>query len=229
MKKILRGVGVLLIAVFMIFSPIAIADTGVKINKSNIKTTNNSADYLGFELTKGTTDTILDVENYVWDGVNAQWVDADETPHRVPINTQVWLRIVIHNLGPSHLLNVVIEGTLLLIEFLEADPPPDDINVLPPNTYVDWDVGHMQVDEKFEVIILARVLGPVTEQGVFHVYSEGMDEWGERVFDYDLCIIQPYKISRNIAIPASPLMSILRNFFQNHPNLFPILRQPLGS
>jgi hypothetical protein len=230
MKKILKEFGVLLIVLFMVFSSIAIADTNVKINKSNNKTTNNSSDNLGLIQTKETTDTIIDAENFVWDGVNAQWVDADDTgeAHRVPINTEVWLKFVIHNQGPSYLLDVHIDSDLLQFEFFEADPPPDYILIDPPWVYMEWDAGNMWQDEKFEVIIRASVLGPVTQYAVFDVYANGKDEWAQPVDDLDYCYILPYKTPRNKAIQTSPFINLMQNFLQCHPNLFPILRQLLG-
>ena len=229
MKKIFREFGVLLIAVFIVFSSIAIADTNVKINKTNIKTTNNSADHLGLEQTKETTEAIIDAENYVWDGVNAQWVDADDTgeAHKVPVDTPVWLRLVVHNQGNSALHTIQIDADLLQFEFYGADPSPDYISIDPPWVYMEWDIVALDPDQKFEVIIEACVLGPVTQYAVFYTSSIGYDYGGNVISDTDYCYILPYKTPRNKAIQTSPFLNFLQNFLQNNPNMFPVLRQLL--
>lgn len=106
----------------------------------------------------------VDVEKYVWDPFNEEWVDADDPDSAVDLEicTTAKFKIVIHNDGTCCELfeisvNDVMEDSL---EYEQAEPPPDDWTYDPPYYYLYWHFpGPLQPCETIEIIIYAHVVG----------------------------------------------------------------------
>jgi hypothetical protein len=120
-----------------------------------------------FQLTSKECEPSIDVEKYVWDPVTQEWVDADDPGSAVDlvICTEATFKIVIHNdgdecCGPIFdiLVYDVMEDSL---EFISADPPPDEWTYDPPYYYLWWYFpGPLFPCEIIEIYITAHVVGP---------------------------------------------------------------------
>lgn len=182
-------------------------------------------DNLAFQITKeGQCNPSIDVEKYVWDGVNAKWVDADteSTAHRMPIGGGAFFNVVITNNGNVDLYNIVIIDDMLdNIAFISSSPEPGIYEYSYPFYYMQWYYpGPLTPGSSIEIHIEASIEGP---DGVNTFNSAFADatSCGYRIDDSDMSWIHAYERSRVI---KSPFLE----FLKNHPHLFPIIRQILN-
>jgi hypothetical protein len=175
---------------------------------------------LAFRLTDITCDPCLDVEKYVWDNKNQEWVDAD-TEHEaleVCICNEVTFKIVIHNCGTEPMFDIWVEDMMHdSLKFISADPDPDDYAYDPPFYYMWWYFpGPLYPCEIIEIYITAHVEGPECSYDFNYVYVEGY-QCGYYVWDEDYCYVHAKEKAREFNTP-------ILDWLQNHPNMFPVLQ-----
>ena len=201
MKKILRRAIVLLISVVLFFSSVAIAETVKK----------------GIPL-----EPNIDAEKYIWDEKNQEWVDADNELEAldIPICNDLTFKIIIYNNGDEHLFNLHITDSMLDgLEFISADPEPDDFQHDPPYYSMFWLFpGPLNPNETIEIIITAQVVGPECSIDYNYIEVLGFSEDGTSVTDSDYCFVHAIKQSREFSKPALVLLDC-------YPFLFPLLQK----
>lgn len=201
MKIFLKLVFVLLVSAFIVFSSVGIAETV----KEAIPLVSN-----------------IDVEKYVYDEKNQEWVDADyeQDALDVPICNEVTFKIVIHNNGDEPIFNLhVSDGMVDSLEFVSADPNPIDFQHNPPFYNMFWLFpGPLVVGEDIEIYITAHVNGPECSSAYNSVEVFGTDENGTVVTDTDYCFVHAIKLSREFFKTALV-------FLDCHPYLFPFLQK----
>ena len=179
---------------------------------------------LAFVITGGEEcNPSIDVEKYVWDPDNEDWVDADTAAEALdlPICEDVSFKIVIHNDGECDLYNIIVKDWMHdSLEFISADPEPDHFEYTPPEYYMEWVFpGPLIPCNTIEIYITAHVEGPDSSRDYNRVKVEGTAEEhpGEPVTDEDEAWVHAFEKSRTVNRP-------FLNFLQQHQNLFPILR-----
>jgi len=173
---------------------------------------------------KGIKGSSIDIELHVWDGENAEWVDADteSEAHNMPIGVEGVIRLFVANNGDSNLHSVGIDSVMNDgLVFLEADPPPDEYRYNPPEYICVWNIGDLSVGENFQVWLNFRVDGPECSYHYNLGQGYGLDPNGIFIDDTDWVYVHPYKKSR---IFQSPFL----DFLNNHLHLLPIIRLILG-
>ena len=79
-----------------------------------------------FQLTN--CEASIDVEKYVLDQKNQEWIDADEesTAIDLPICTDAKFKIVIHNDGNTNLYDIIVKDKMHeSLKFITGEPLPD--------------------------------------------------------------------------------------------------------
>jgi hypothetical protein len=167
----------------------------------------------------------IDVEKYVWDPKNQEWVDADDIASAVSIaiGKDVTFKIVIHNNGDCPLIDILVQDKMHdSLEFLATDPVADDVYYLEPYWYMTWFFpGPLDPCNIIEIYVTARVLGPDGSNDENYVLVQATSPDGQGVVDEDWCWINAKKT------PISTDMPFF-TWLQSHPKMFPILRQLLG-
>ena len=121
---------------------------------------------LCFRLTEKECEPSIDVEKYVWDPCNEEWVNADTESEALdlPICTDVTFKIVIHNDGEccGPLFNIQVYDVMHdSLKYISADPEPDDFAYDPPYYYMVWYFpGPLEYCETIEIYVTAHVEGP---------------------------------------------------------------------
>lgn len=120
---------------------------------------------LCFQLTtKGQEEASVDIEKYVWDPCQQEWVDADTEAEALdlPICTDVTFKIVMHNDGECPIFNIYVYDVMHdSLKYLSADPEPDDFAYDPPFYYMLWLFpGPLDPCNIIEIYITAHVEGP---------------------------------------------------------------------
>ena len=169
-------------------------------------------------------DPSIDVEKYVWDPVNQEWVDADTQTEAIDLEicTDASFKIVIHNNGDVDLKDIVVKDQMSdSLKFISGDPEPDNWYYEPPYYYMEWYFpGPLPPSNIIEIYITAHVEGPKGSYDYNYVLVEA-EGCGQTVRDDDYAWVREYEMSRAINTP-------FLNFLESHPNMFPILRYILG-
>ena len=170
-------------------------------------------------------DASIDVEKQVLDPTTGAWVDADTQDEAIDLTicTESKFKIIITNDGSCALQNITVTDIMSdSLEYLNATPPPDVFEDPPPEYKMIWYIREMDQTEVVEIIIDFHVVGEPCEIDFNHVMVDGVCiPHGNAVFDEDWCFVHCKEKSRNIN-------GLFLSFLENHPNLFPILRQLLG-
>jgi hypothetical protein len=174
-----------------------------------------------FQLTtKQGCEPCVDVEKYVRENPNQDWVDADteDTALDVLICTEVTFKIVIHNCGDVPLENIVVKDRMHdSLKFISADPEPDVFNYEPPIYYMEWKIpGPLEPCETKEIYIVAHVEGPECSYDFNHVLVEAQG-CGNTVEDEDWCYVHAKRKGKSVNMPFI-------TWLESHPNMFPLLQ-----
>ena len=166
----------------------------------------------------------IDIEKYVWDEKNQEWVDADTMDKAldVPICNDATFKIVIKNTGNCPLFGVNISDHMHdSLEFISADPEPGDIWYDETNS--EWRMWWFFPDEilmpgeTIVITVIAHVEGPKCSYDYNWVLVGAICEHGTYVEDEDTCWVHAYEKTKEFNTP-------ILNFLQNHPNMFPLLQ-----
>jgi len=172
---------------------------------------------------KTCTNPSIDIEKYVWDEENMDWIDADTMSEAIdiPICNDVKFLITVHNDGDCPLYNINISDHMHdSLKFNISDPKPKDVwhNASASEWQMYWIFpGPLMPGETININITAHVDGPdcSNDYNKAHVGANTND--GTYTEDEDSCWIHAYKKSRDT---NRPFLEIL----QTHPNIFPLLR-----
>jgi hypothetical protein len=173
-----------------------------------------------FQLTtKGPCEPSIDVEKYVWDEKNGEWVDADTQTEalNVPKCSKLSYKIVIHNDGTEPLYDIIVRDKMHdSLKFISSDPE-GEVYYEPPYWYIEWYFqGPLMPCDIIEIYITAHVEGEVCSYDENYVLVEAYG-CGQTVRDDDYAWIH---IKTDSKFFNSPLL----NFLQSHPNMFPLLQ-----
>ena len=166
----------------------------------------------------------IDIEKYVWDEENQDWIDADTMDEAldVPICNDATFKIVVKNTGNCPLFGVNISDHMHdSLKFISADPEPGDVWYDETNS--EWRMWWFFPDEIFmpdetiEITVIAHVEGPKCSYDYNWVLVGAICEHGTYVEDEDTCWVHAYEKAK---VFNSPIL----NFLQNHPNMFPLLQ-----
>ena len=178
---------------------------------------------LAFVVTGGEEcEPSIDVEKYVWDPDNADWVDADTESEalKLKICTDARFKIVIHNNGECcDLYDITVNDKMEdSLKFLSADPEPDEYAYDPPYHYMTWNFpGPLPPCNTIEIIITAHVEGPGCSTDFNYVQVVAHSDCDPpEVIDEDYAYVHAKK--------GRSVDTTFLNFLQQHPYLFPILR-----
>jgi hypothetical protein len=166
----------------------------------------------------------IDVECYVWDPDLNEWKDADTENEAVdlPICQEGQKKITIHNSGDCPLYDIhVFDQMSDSLEYISANPPPDNVAYDPPYYYLDWYFEEpLYPCEIIEIIITFHVVGEPCDIDINHVEATAVCEHGKTVSDADDAYVHCRKPSRSINGP-------FLQFLESHPNLFPMIQKLL--
>jgi uncharacterized repeat protein (TIGR01451 family) len=176
-----------------------------------------------FQLTTA-CDPCIDVEKYVFDPNNQEWVDADDETSAIdlPVDEDITFKIVIHNCGDVELTNIHVYDVMHdSLEFIASDPEPDQFLYEEPFYYMYWFFpGPIYPCDIIELYITAKPVQP--ESYDFNYVEVTADGCGNQAFDFDYCWVHGTKVPKSFDMPF-----ILR-LFERFPNIFHILRQLLN-
>jgi len=162
----------------------------------------------------------IDVEKFVWDKWNQEWVDADTEAEAVDVRicNDITYKIVVHNCGDTDITNIVIEDKMHdSLKFITGDPEPDEYYYEKPFWYMTWYFpGPLKPCETIEVYITAHVEGPECSNDYNYVLVKG-DACGNVVRDDDYCWVHCHNRAKEFNTP-------ILNWLQSHPNMFPLLQ-----
>jgi hypothetical protein len=160
----------------------------------------------------------IDVEKFVWDAKNQDWVDADTEDEAldVKICKEVTFKIVIHNDGNEPLFEIVVKDKMHdSLKYISSDPE-GEAYYEEPFWYIDWFFnGPLNPCETIELYITAHVEGPECSKDFNYVLVEGIG-CGETVRDEDYAWVHAHDKAKF----SSPIL----NFLESHPNMFPLLQ-----
>ena len=181
---------------------------------------------LCFQLTKKPEcEPSIDVEKYVWDPKNQEWVDADTQDEALdlPICDDATFKIVIHNNGNVDLKDIIVNDKMSKsLEFKSGDPEPDSVYYEEPFWYMEWYFpGPLPPCATIEIYITAHVVGPECEYDFNYVLVEAQGCGQPPVRDDDYAWVHEYKTSREINTPLLNLIEFLLS-------QFPILKALFG-
>jgi hypothetical protein len=154
---------------------------------------------LSFELTGSDCEPSVDVEKYVLCPCTEEWFDADTEDEALdlPICTYFTFKIVIHNNGEccGDLFNIKVYDRMHdSLEFISADPEPQDFAYDPPYYYLYWLFpGPLPQCNTIEIIITAHVVGP--DCSIDENYVEVIAEtecYPPEVYDSDFAYVHAY-------------------------------------
>jgi hypothetical protein len=176
-----------------------------------------------FQLTTIPCDPCIDVEKYVWDKNNQEWVDADDETSAIdlPVDEDITFKIVIHNCGDVDLYDIVVNDKMHdSLKYLAGDPEPDQFQYEPPYYYLYWYFpGPFNPCDIIELYITAKPVKPNSyDFNYVEVLANGC---GNYVRDEDYCWVHGTKVPKTFDMPF-----VLR-LFERFPNMFPLLRQIL--
>jgi len=127
-------------------------------------TTPDLANDMAFELTGSSGPPPMVVEKYVLCPCNEEWIDADTEAEALdlPICTDATFKIVIRNDGDCPLVEIAVYDMMHdSLEYLSADPEPEQFSYDPPYYYLFWFFpGPLNPGETIEIYITAHVNGP---------------------------------------------------------------------
>jgi hypothetical protein len=175
---------------------------------------------MAFQLTgPSPCEPCIDVEKYVWDTWNQEWVDADTEDEAldVKICKEVSFKIVIHNCGNEPLYEIVVKDKMHnSLKFISSDPEGESYYE-EPFWYINWFFnGPLDPCETIEIYITAHVEGPECSYDFNYVLVEAYG-CGEIVRDEDYAWVHAHDRAREF---NSPIL----NFLETHPNMFPLLQ-----
>jgi hypothetical protein len=168
-------------------------------------------------------DPSIDIEKYVWDEENSDWIDADTMSEAldIAICEDATFKIVVTNTGDCPLYHVNISDHMHeSLKYTNADPEPDDVwyNDTNKEWRMYWFIpGPIDVGEAKEITVIAHVEGPECSTDYNWVHVGAVCEHGIYVEDEDECWVHAFKKSREINRP-------FLQFLQTHPKIFLILR-----
>ena len=175
-----------------------------------------------FQITKaGQCNPSVDIEKYVWDGVNAKWLDADteSEAHNMPIGVGAWFNVVIKNDGNVDLYNIVISDDMQDNFKLESiNQVPHTYEYTGSWYYTNWYFpGPLSPGSSMEIRILAIIEGPncVTARNEGYVYVKMC---GQTLHDADYAWVHAYKKSKEFNNP-------FLNWLNSRLYLFPFLQK----
>jgi hypothetical protein len=210
-------------------SPILLHQAVLKSDWFGVPDWTDTSELLGypvdmcFQLTTKEGNPSIDVEKYVWDPKNQEWVDADSesTALELPKNTDATFKIVIHNNGDVSLFNIIVDDKMHdSLEFIAADPTPDEIGHTEPFWYMIWHFpGPLNPCDTIEIYITAKVKGPVCSYDYNYVLVSG-DGVGQTVQDEDYCYVHAIKNGKSVNL------SFIQ-WLESHLNVFPIIQKLL--
>jgi hypothetical protein len=182
---------------------------------------------LAFVVTGGEEcEPSIDVEKYVWDADNEDWVDADTESEalKLKICTDARFKIVIHNNGECcDLYDITVNDKMEdSLKFLSADPEPDNYAYDPPYHYMTWHFpGPLPPCNTIEIIITAHVEGPGCSTDFNYVQVVAHSDCDPpEVNDEDYAYVHAKK--------GRSVDTTFLNFLQQRfPNLFPLLQKIL--
>jgi hypothetical protein len=164
----------------------------------------------------------IDVEKYIWDDKNQEWIDADNENSAldVPICTEITFKIVINNNGDESLFNLHITDAMVdSLKFISADPEPYQFEHNPPFYNMFWLFpGPLITGETIEIYITAHVEGPECSTDYNFVEVFGTSEDGTIVTDTEYCYV--HAIKKNIEFN-----NLFIVFLYSHPSLFPLIQK----
>jgi len=180
---------------------------------------------LAFVVTGGEEcEPSIDVEKYVWDPDNNDWVDADTEADALDLKicTDAKFKIVIHNDGECcDLYNIIVNDKMEdSLKFISADPEPDDYAYDPPYHYMTWHFpGPLPPCNTIEIIITAHVEGPACSTDFNYVKVVAHSDCDPpEVYDEDYAYVHAKKgKARSVDTP-------FLNFLENYLHMFPILQ-----
>jgi hypothetical protein len=178
-----------------------------------------------FQLTtKPECDPCIDVEKYVWDPNNQEWVDADDETSAIdlPVDEDITFKIVIHNCGDVDLYEIIVNDKMHdSLEYLAGDPEPDQIYYEEPFWYMDWYFpGPLPPCAIIELYITAKPVQPDSYD--FNHVLVRANGCGNPVQDEDWCWVHGTKVPKSFNMP------FFLRLFERFPNMFPVLRQILA-
>jgi uncharacterized repeat protein (TIGR01451 family) len=180
-----------------------------------------------FQLTsKPGCDPSIDVEKYIWDPDTQEWLDCDTEDEAIDFKpcTEITYKIVIENTGTCELYDVIVKDKLHeSVEFLKAVPEPASVEIVPPDTLIEWYFDVLDQTQVVEIIITGHVRGEECSYDYNYVLVQGTCPHGKTVRDEDWCWIHVGPTSRIILQNR-----LLAQIFERFPNAFPLLRQLLS-
>ena len=201
---------VLLISTVLIFSTVIVTADYEEKNSEDL-----SSEIMGYASEPG-----IDVEKYVWDKYNQEWIDADTEAEALDTRTgtDITFKIVVHNDGNKQIENIEIKDKMHdSLKFISADPKPDYNAYEPPFYYLDWYYpGPLNPCETIEIYITANVEGPLCSIDYNYVFVEG-DDSGQTITDEDYAYVHCGPRSRTINTP-------FLNWLENHLHMFHTLQ-----
>jgi hypothetical protein len=178
------------------------------------------------EVTKSLCEPSIDLEKYVWDEKNSEWIDADtiDTALDAPICEEVSFKIVVHNIGDCPLLFINVSDHMHeSLKFINADPQPD--NYWFDDEAKEWRMywffpGPLAPDATIEITVIAHVEGPECSTDYNWAHVGALCEHQIYVEDEDTCWVHAYKKSKDLNMP-------FLKFLQDHANLLRIIEKLL--
>jgi hypothetical protein len=197
---------------------------------------NPPAKDLAFQLTeKPTCNVSIDVEKEVWDPCHEEWVDADTENESLdlPICTNATFKITIHNDGEcADITDIFVYDRMHeSLEYISADPQPDDTMEDPPYLYLVWyGLGPLAPCETIEIIVTAHVVGPNCSTDENYAYAEGLVQFPPfYVWDEDWAWVHAYvnkpPTKPDIKVPTGKIKAGTKYYYEFHstdPNGDPI-------
>jgi hypothetical protein len=212
-------VGIIVLFVLMSFTSIS----GNQINNQLIKqSSRGNVLYVGGNAERNGN---IDVELYVWDDKNQEWVDADTSldPFFVRVCSELSHKGVVYNSGDRSLELLEIYLDLYnVLNFISAEPEPDRITQSKTIYSLEWEPpGTLKPGETIEFTVVVHV-GILALWGRYPSDFNALAfiEGNELVQDRDLCWIRPSLFSRTHLMPFQQLL-------QRYSNLFPLLQKLL--
>jgi hypothetical protein len=174
-----------------------------------------------FQLTKygDPCDPCIDVEKYVWDEKNQDWVDADTQDEAIDIKIckDVTFKITIKNCGDVDLTEIMVMDKMHdSLKFISGDPEPDEYYYEEPFWYINWFIPIIPVGGVVDIFITAHVEGPECSYDFNYVLVEG-NGCGKVVRDEDYAWVHAHDKAKEFNTP-------ILNFLESHPNMFPLLQ-----
>jgi uncharacterized repeat protein (TIGR01451 family) len=143
---------------------------------------------LAFVITGPDVTPGIDVEKKVWDASLPGWVDSTD----IDSCTNAEFQITVRNTGTCDLTDVHIHDFMdASLEFIEAEPPPDDIVPAADGVNLYWNpIDPIPAGDSMVISLTAHVIGPVCHLDSNWVHAEGFCEpTGDWVWDEDVAYV----------------------------------------